>query len=54
MNKNIRSIVAAEEAVSFGVVEPLDSAFQTFHLRPLFPAGASTEYGANQEVRKNV
>jgi hypothetical protein len=54
VNKNIRSIVAAEEAVSFGVVEPLDSAFQTFHLRPLFLREPLTENGANPEVRKNV
>jgi len=38
MNEYIRSIVAAEEAVSLGVVEPLDGAFQTFHVRPLFLA----------------
>src|SRR5258708_28823684 len=34
VNENIRSIVAAEEAVTLGVVEPLDGAFQTFHVRP--------------------
>jgi hypothetical protein len=38
MNEYVRSIVAAEEAVSLGVIEPLDGAFQTFHVLPLFPA----------------
>ena len=37
MDENIGSIVTTEEAVSLGVVEPLDGAFQTFHVRPLFP-----------------
>src|SRR5208283_1621316 len=36
VNEYIRSIVSAEEAVSFGVVEPLDGAFETFHVRPSF------------------
>jgi hypothetical protein len=31
MNKYIRSIIAADEPVSFGVVKPLDGSFQTFH-----------------------
>jgi len=34
MNEYIGSIITPEETVSLGVVELLDSAFQTFHVRP--------------------
>jgi hypothetical protein len=36
MDEYVRSFISAEEAVSLGVVEPLDGAFQTFHVRPPF------------------
>jgi hypothetical protein len=36
MNKDIRSIRAPDESVSFGVIEPLDGSFQTFHVPPFF------------------
>jgi hypothetical protein len=35
MNKNVGPIGAADEAVSFGVIEPLDGSFQAFHVPPL-------------------
>src|SRR6266550_8178231 len=35
MHKNIRSIFASNEAVSFGVVKPLHCTLQTIHIRPL-------------------
>jgi hypothetical protein len=38
MDEYIRSIFPAEEAISLGIVEPLDGAFQTFHVRLLFLA----------------
>src|SRR5271155_3540998 len=37
MYKNIGTIRATDEPVSFGVIEPLDRTFQTFHRNPLFP-----------------
>jgi len=36
VNEHVRSIIAAEEAVSLRIVEPLHSAFQTIHVRPPF------------------
>jgi hypothetical protein len=38
VNEDIRSIVTPEEAVTLRVVEPLDRAFQSFHVRPPFLA----------------
>jgi hypothetical protein len=37
VNKNIRSICAADKTVSLSVVEPLYGSFQTFHESPHFP-----------------
>src|SRR5208283_1295836 len=51
VNEYIRSIVAAEEAVSLGVVEPLYRAFQSFHVRPSFFADFP-EKGAFPGIRK--
>jgi hypothetical protein len=54
VNEHIRSIVATQEAVSFGIVEPFDGAFQTFHVRPpLFFADFPLK-GAIPGARKNV
>jgi hypothetical protein len=53
VNKNIWSIVAAEEAVSLGIVEPLHGAFQTFHVRTLLFADRP-EKGAIPGPAKNV
>src|ERR1035437_8006580 len=54
MNEHIRSIVTAEEAVSFGVVEPLHGALQTFrHVRPLFLANSPGK-GAIPRAARNV
>jgi hypothetical protein len=38
VNEDIRSIVTPEEAVAFRVIEPLDRAFQSFHVHPHFLA----------------
>src|SRR5215467_9644917 len=35
MNENVRSVVSSNEPVSFSVVKPLHSTFQTIHVRPL-------------------
>jgi hypothetical protein len=35
VDKNVRSIFTSEETIAFGIVEPLDGTFQTFHVRPL-------------------
>lgn len=40
VNEYVRAIVSAKEAVSLSVVEPLDSAFQTFHVPPSLTCGA--------------
>src|SRR5215471_12761238 len=37
VNKDIRPISAPDKPVAFGVIEPLNRSFQTFHLQPLFP-----------------
>ena len=34
MHKDIRPGIATDEPVAFGIVEPLDRTFQTFHVRP--------------------
>src|SRR5580658_9321761 len=34
VDEYVRSIVSPQETVSLRVVEPLDGAFQTFHVRP--------------------
>ena len=36
VNKYVRAIRASDEPVSFGVIEPLDGSFQTFHVPPSF------------------
>lgn len=35
MNKNIGTVGAPDEPVPFGVIEPLDRTFQSFHVPPL-------------------
>jgi len=35
VDEHIRPVVSSNKAVSFGVVEPLHSTFQTIHVRPL-------------------
>src|SRR4029077_17534290 len=35
MYKNVGTICAPDESVALGVIEPLDGAFQTFHVPPL-------------------
>jgi hypothetical protein len=37
VNENIRPIRASDEAIAFGIIEPLDGPFQTIHVRPRFP-----------------
>lgn len=34
VHKDVRSIVASNKTVAFGIVEPFHNTFQTFHLRP--------------------
>ena len=53
VDEYIRSIFAAEEAISLGVVEPLDGAFQSFHVRPSLFADFP-EKDAIPGSRKNV
>ena len=36
MNEYVWSIRASDEPVPFGVIEPLDGSFQTFHVPPSF------------------
>lgn len=35
VDEHVRPVVSSNKAVSFGVVEPLHSTFQTIHVRPL-------------------
>src|SRR5580692_3719170 len=35
MHKHVCPVIPADKSISFGIVEPLDRTFQTFHLRPL-------------------
>jgi hypothetical protein len=35
MYKNVGAVGAPDESVSFCIIEPLDGAFQTFHVPPL-------------------
>src|SRR5215469_6937437 len=37
VNEDVRPIRAPDEAVSLGIIEPLDGSLQTFHVSPLFP-----------------
>jgi len=36
VDEDVRSIRAPDEAVTLGVIEPLDGSFQTFHVIPRF------------------
>jgi hypothetical protein len=41
MNEYVRSIITAKETVTLGIVEPLDGAFQSIHVRPPLFCGIS-------------
>lgn len=41
VHKDVGSIVTTDESVAFGIVEPFDRTFQTFHVRPLRQASFS-------------
>lgn len=43
VNENIIATVTSYETVTFGIVEPFDSTFQTFHKRPLGHASFRSE-----------
>jgi hypothetical protein len=47
VNENIGPIGAADETISFGVIEPLDGSFQAFHVPPL---SARPLYSGAQDV----
>jgi len=55
MNEDIRSIITPKEAVTLCVVEPLDRAFQSFHVRPHFLAGSRKRHHSySSKPTKNV
>jgi hypothetical protein len=47
VNENIGPVGAADETISFSVVEPLDGSFQAFHVPPL---SARPLYSGAQDV----
>src|ERR1022692_1660489 len=47
--KNVRAVRAPDESVALCVIEPLYSAFQTFHVNPLFPH--VFQWGAQRRAR---
>ena len=51
MNENVRPIRAPNEPVAFGVIEPLDGSFQTFHARPSF---RTSFVGAKDALRSYI
>ena len=47
VDENVGPIGAADETISFGVIEPLDGSFQAFHVPPL---SARPSYSGAQDV----
>src|SRR5690348_9746157 len=47
VNEHIGSVVPSDEPVSFGVIEPLHSSFQSIHVPLLEAAGPSSPLASN-------